>query len=37
MGHYAAREFNEALLAQIESGKEPGSTPFGDWDDQADF
>ncbi|MBT3270109.1 HPr(Ser) kinase/phosphatase [Candidatus Poribacteria bacterium] len=37
MGHYAAREFDEALLRQIESGQEPGSAPFGDWDDQADF
>ena len=37
MGHYAAREFDEALLRQIEAGKEPGSEPFGDWDDQADF
>ncbi|MDA1191431.1 MAG: HPr(Ser) kinase/phosphatase [Candidatus Poribacteria bacterium] len=37
MGHFAAREFNEALLRQIESQQHLSAKEFEDWDDQVDF
>jgi len=34
MGHFAAREFNDALIKQMQSSTQPTGYEFGDWDDQ---
>jgi HPr kinase/phosphorylase len=37
MGHFAAREFNEALLREMETGPQRTELDVDEWDDQFDF